>query len=116
MSGVEIWHNPRCSKSRETLEMLKQQGVEPKVVEYLSSPPSAERLTDVLEKLGMQPGQLLRKKEAIYGELGLEDTSDPDVLIRAMCQHPILIERPVVIVGDRAALGRPPEQVLELLP
>jgi len=113
---VTIWHNPRCSKSRQTLQLIRDQHVEPEVIEYLKTPPSAEELEDVLEKLGMEPRELMRKKEALYEELSLDDPSlTRKPLIQAMLENPVLIERPVVLRGNRAVLGRPPENVLELL-
>ena len=113
---VTIYHNPRCSKSRQTLALLEERGVTPTVVEYLKTPPDAATLGDILAKLGCPPRQLMRVKEAIYRELGLgdENLSDAD-LIQAMIDNPILIERPIVLAGDRAALGRPPEAVLAIL-
>ena len=110
---VVIWHNPRCSKSRATLALLRDRGVEPKVVEYLRDPPTAAALSNALAKLGVQPRNLMRRQEAPYKELGLKDADDAR-LVEAMAEQPILIERPVVFVGQRAALGRPPEAVLEL--
>lgn len=113
---VTIYHNPRCSKSRQTLALLQDCGVTPSVVEYLKTPPDAATLGDILAKLGCPPRQLMRVKEAVYRELGLgdENLSDTD-LIQAMVENPILIERPIVLAGDRAALGRPPEAVLAVL-
>ena len=113
---VTIYHNPRCSKSRQTLALLQDRGVTPTVVEYLKTPPDAATLGDILAKLGCPPRQLMRVKEAVYRELGLgdENLSDAD-LIQAMVDNPILIERPIVLAGDRAALGRPPEAVLAIL-
>ena len=113
---VTIYHNPRCSKSRQTLALLQERGVTPTVVEYLKTPPDAATLGDILAKLGCPPRQLMRVKEAVYRELGLgdENLSDAD-LIQAMVENPILIERPIVLAGDRAALGRPPEAVLAIL-
>ena len=113
---VTIYHNPRCSKSRQTLALLQDRGVTPSVVEYLKTPPDAATLGDILAKLGCPPRQLMRVKEAVYRELGLgdENLSDAD-LIQAMVDNPILIERPIVLAGDRAALGRPPEAVLAIL-
>ena len=113
---VTIHHNPRCSKSRQTLALLEERGVTPTVVEYLKTPPDAATLGDILAKLGCPPRQLMRVKEAVYRELGLgdENLSDAD-LIQAMVDNPILIERPIVLAGDRAALGRPPEAVLAIL-
>jgi arsenate reductase len=117
MTGdVTIYHNPRCSKSRATLELLRRQGIEPRIVEYLKTPPSQSELARLLDLLGMQPRELMRRKEAEYRELGLEDSNlKKRDLIRAMHDTPKLIERPIVVANGRAALGRPPEQVLEIL-
>jgi len=116
MSDVEIWHNPRCSKSRAALELLLSRGVEPRVVLYLEAPPTVERLEEVLALLGVEPRALMRTGEAPYAELGLEapDTSRAD-LLRALVEHPILIERPVVIAHGRAVVARPPERAVEVL-
>ena len=113
--NVEIWHYPRCSKSRQTLQLLQERGIEPAVRKYRKDPPDADTLGEVLEMLGMQPRELMRQKEDVYNELGL-DAADlsHDELIEAMVEHPILIQRPVVIADGKAALGRPPEHVLEL--
>ncbi len=111
-----ILHNPRCSKSRATLDLLREQGIEPDIVRYLDTPPDAAQLERILDALGMQPRQLMRTGESIYAELGLGDAAlTRDQLIAAMVEHPILIQRPVVLHGDRAAIGRPPEAVLDLL-
>ena len=113
---VIIYHNPRCSKSRATLALLREKGIEPRIVEYLKTPPSREELEAILARLGMQPRDLMRKKEKIYKELGLDNPDlSRDQLIDAMLENPILIERPIVVVGDKAAIGRPPEKVLEIL-
>jgi len=113
---VSIYHNPRCSKSRQTLALLEERGISPDIVLYLETPPTAEILSDVLNKLGITPRQLLRKGEDAYKENNLSDTSLTDQqLIDAMVAHPKLIERPIVINGSKAALGRPPEQVLDIL-
>jgi len=113
---VTIYHNPRCSKSRTTLALLRERGIEPDVIEYLKDAPSADDLRDVLAKLGRRPRDIMRRGEAVYKELGLGDeTLSDDALIAAMAEHPILIERPIVIKGEKAALGRPPESVLEIL-
>lgn len=113
--AVTIYHNPRCSKSRQTLALLQERGIEPTVVAYLETPPSAEELTRLLGLLGMAPRELMRKKEA--KEAGLDDPALTDAqLIAGMAAHPAVIERPIVVVDDaRARLGRPPEQVLEIL-
>ena len=116
MSDVSIYHNPRCSKSRQTLALLEEQGIVPEIVEYLKSPPTPEVLTGILKQLDITARQLLRKGEAIYKELNLSDTSLTDEhLILVMCDNPKLIERPIVIKNGKAKLGRPPEAVLELL-
>jgi arsenate reductase len=115
MANVTIWHNPRCSKSRQTLELLRERGIEPTIVEYLKTPPTEAELTHALADLGMKPRDLIRKREAAYRELGLDDESLSEAeLVSAMAKHPVLIERPVVFVGRRAAIGRPPDSVLEL--
>ncbi len=114
--SVTIYHNPKCSKSRQTLELLKGKNIAPNIVEYLKTPPTAETLKDILAKLGIQPRDLMRKKEAAYKEHNLNDPSlSDDQLIQAMIENPILIERPIVLANGKAALGRPPEQVLEIL-
>jgi arsenate reductase len=116
MSSVTIWHNPRCSKSRQTLQLLRDRGIEPTIVEYLKTPPSEAELTHALAELAMAPRDLMRKKEAAYEELGLADEARTEAeLVAAMSSHPVLIERPVVFREGRAALGRPPENVLILL-
>lgn len=114
--SVTIYHNPRCGKSRQTLQLLTEQGVEAKIVEYLKTPPSAEELDDILQKLGIEPRELMRKKEAAYKANNLDDAGlDRQTLIMAMVNHPILIERPIVIANNKAAIGRPPENVLAIL-
>ncbi len=114
--SVVIFHNPRCTKSRQTLQLLQDQGVEPEVVEYLKKPPSKTRLKQILKMLGMKPRELMRRKETEYKELGLDDESlSQEQLIDAMIKTPKLIERPIVIKGNKAAIGRPPENVLEIL-
>lgn len=113
---ITLYHNPRCSKSRQTLALLEERGIEPDIVLYLESPPNAATLKGLLKKLGIGPRDLLRKGEDAYRENNLADPSLTDKqLIDAMVQHPKLIERPIVINGERAALGRPPEAVLEIL-
>lgn len=113
---ITIYHNPRCSKSRATLKILEEKGVKPRIVEYLKTPPDAKTLDRFLKKLGMEPRQLMRKGEAPYKELKLADAAkDRAALIKAMVQNPILIERPIVVNGGKVALGRPPENVLEIL-
>jgi arsenate reductase len=111
---VEIWHNPRCSKSRQTLALLQDRGLQPEVVRYLDNPPTRERLSGVLEMLDMTPSQLARKKESAWKENGLDD-ADEEFVLNAMLEHPKLIERPIVITEKGAAIGRPPESVLDIL-
>ena len=117
MTDLTLYHNPRCSKSRSTLQLLEDRGVQPTLVRYLETPPTAEQLRDLLSKLGISARQLLRTGEDEYRELNLANTalSDAD-LIDAMAAHPRLIERPILVAGDRAVIGRPLENVLELLP
>ena len=113
---VTIYHNPRCSKSRAALKLLQERGIEPQIVEYLKKPPDAVRLKQLLAMLGKSPRELMRKGEAPYKELGLADENlDDDALIAAMVENPILIERAIVVAGDQARLGRPPETILEIL-
>lgn len=112
--SVVIYHNPRCSKSRQTLQLIEEKGITPEIKEYLNTPPSAAELKEVLTKLGISARDLLRKKEA--AEYGLNDKSlDDDALINGMVANPRAIERPIVVKGDKAVLGRPPENVLDLL-
>jgi arsenate reductase len=112
---VTIYHNPRCSKSRATLELLREQGVEPTIIEYLKTPPSGAELARILHMLGMEPRDLMRRKESEYREQALDNpeltTND---LIKAMQATPKLIERPIVLANGKAALGRPPESVLDI--
>jgi arsenate reductase (glutaredoxin) len=113
---VIIYHHPRCSKSRQTLALLEEKGVAPRIVDYLKTPPSAAELKTILNKLGIGPQDLVRKSEPRYAELGLKDRKvDDDALIALMIANPILIERPIVVNGAKAAIGRPPEKVLEIL-
>ncbi|MFM5728461.1 arsenate reductase (glutaredoxin) [Aeromonas veronii] len=115
MSETQIYHNPRCSKSRETLALLEQHGIAPDVVFYLEQAPSEDEIRNLLSLLGFSdPRQLMRTKEDLYKELGLAGVSG-DALVRAMHQHPKLIERPIVIKNGKARIGRPPELVLEIL-
>ena len=114
--SVTIYHNPKCSKSRQTLELLREQGITPDIVEYLKSPPTSEQLQEILSQLGFAPRDLMRKKEDIYSESALDNPSLTDAeLIDFMVKNPILIERPIVIANGKAAIGRPPENVLEIL-
>lgn len=116
MTDLTLYHNPRCSKSRGALELLEARGVQPNVVRYLETPPSASELKSLLGKLGITARDLLRSGEDEYKTLGLSDTSLSEAqLIEAMVKHPKLIERPILIAGNKAVVGRPPEKVLELL-
>lgn len=113
---LTLYHNPRCSKSRQTLSLLQQRGLHPEIVEYLRNPPTRKRLREILRMLGLRPRDLMRRNEAAYRENNLDDdTLTDDELISAMIDHPILIERPIVLANGKAALGRPPEKVLEIL-
>lgn len=115
MSTLTIYHNPKCSKSRETLALLRARGLEPRIVEYLNSPPTAAELASIVAKLGIRPEALVRKGEKVlsarYAGRNLTDAE----WIAAMVADPVLIERPIVVAGDKAAIGRPPESVLSLL-
>ena len=114
--AVKILHNPRCSKSRATLALLEERGIEPEIIRYLETPPSAAELTQILELLGRSPRELMRKGEAEYRELGLSDHDlDDAALIETMVNYPKLIERPIVLANGKAAVGRPPESVLDIL-
>ena len=109
-----IYHNPRCSKSRQTMGLLQERGIEPQIIEYLTHPPTVEELKSILSMLGKGPRDIMRKKEA--KEAGLDDAAlDDEALIRGMVDNPIVIERPIVINDGKAAMGRPPESVLEIL-
>lgn len=115
MIGYVLYHNPRCSKSRGALELLQSRGVEPRIVRYLEDPPDAATLRILLRRLGIGPRDLLRRGEEEYTRLGLADPGlDDEAIIAAMAAHPRLIERPILVRGDRAVIGRPPEKVLEL--
>ena len=114
MSDITIYHNPRCSRSRQTLALIQERGIEPNIVEYLQTPPDLETLRQLLAMLNLAPRALTRVKEEVYQTEGLADVDD-EALLAAMTEHPILIERPVVVRGERAIVGRPPENVLELL-
>lgn len=115
MADTVIYHNPRCSKSRETLGLLEARGVQPTVVRYLETPPTAEELDRILELLGMEPQELMRTKEDRYAELGLSGKRlSRAEAIRVMVEHPVLIERPIVVRDGKAVVGRPPRRVEEL--
>ncbi len=117
MTELILYHNPRCSKSRSALELLEQRGLSPSVIRYLETPPSAAELQQILARLGISPRQLLRSGEEEYKTLNLADPTPTDgQIIDAMVAHPKLIERPILVAGDVAVIGRPPEKVLEILP
>jgi len=111
-----IYHNPRCSKSRQTLALIEDEGIAPKVVDYLKAPPTVAELKNIVKKLGLRPRDIVRTGEARYAELGLKerDAGDDELLV-LMAENPILIERPIVVSGEKAAIGRPPEAVLKIL-
>ncbi|TVS11341.1 MAG: arsenate reductase (glutaredoxin) [Wenzhouxiangella sp.] len=111
-----IYHNPRCSKSRQALALLRERGFEPDIIEYLKQPPEKEQLRELIDLLGIRPRALLRSGETEYRQLGLANPElDDDALLQAMCEHPRLIERPIVIHRRQARIGRPPETILEIL-
>lgn len=113
---IILYHNPQCSTSRRTLDLLQGLGIHPTIVEYLKTPPTKTQLKKILRSLGLEPRDLMRKKEAEYKDAGLDNPSlTRDALIAAMIAHPRLIERPIVVNGERAAVGRPPENVLRIL-
>jgi len=113
---VQIYHNPRCSKSRQTLALLEERGIKPEIVRYLETPPSAAALKALVKKLGLSsPRDMMRTKETPYKELSLKDVDAAAPLIAAMAENPVLIERPIVVNGDKAAIGRPPDAVLDIL-
>lgn len=114
--SVVIYHNPRCSKSRETLGLLRENGIEPVVVEYLKTPPDSATIRRIVALLGVTPREIMRKKEAAYRQAGADNPDlDDGALIAALVAHPILLERPIVVSGDRAVIGRPPENVLQIV-
>jgi len=113
METVTIYHNPRCTKSRQTLALLRDNNIEPKIVEYLKNPPNERTIADVVKKLGIPAAQLVREKE--YAQLNLPETDDETELIARMAAHPQIIQRPIVVRGSNARIGRPPEEVLEIL-
>jgi arsenate reductase len=112
--SIQIYHNPRCSKSRATLALLEANGHAPEVIEYLKTPPDARTIRELVEKLGMKSHELLRNGESEYQSLALQDPTDEQV-VDAIVKHPILLQRPIVVAGNRAAIGRPPEAVLGIL-
>ena len=114
--SVTIFHNPRCSKSRQTLSLVQEKNIDINIVEYLKTPPDISQLKQILKKLGYEPRQLMRKSEQIYKDLDLgNENKTAEDLVIAMAQNPILIERPIVLSGEKAAIGRPPESVLNIL-
>ncbi len=115
MNTLCIYHNPRCSKSRQTLALLEEKGFQPEVIEYLKTPLNKAGLLSLLDSLGGEPDRLVRKKDAAFKELGLSGALEREQVAEIISQNPALMERPVVVNGQRAALGRPPEQVLEIL-
>ncbi len=116
MEKLTIYHNPRCSKSRQALSLLQERGIQPQVIEYLKTPPDAAQIDAILARLELQPRELMRRNEAEYRELGLDEPAlTREQLIQAMVEHPRLIQRPIVLSHNQAALGRPPERVLEIL-
>jgi len=117
MTNLTLYHNPRCSKSRSALQLLEERGLNPNIVRYLETPLSATELHELLRKLGIRARQLLRTGEDEYKALGLNDPELTDEqLIAAMVSQPKLIERPILVAGDKAVVGRPPESILEILP
>ena len=113
---LTLYHNPRCSKSRQTLDLLKSKGLTPTIIDYLKNPPTAQELDEILKKLKMEPQEIVRTKEEVYEELGLKNKSlTRSEMIDVLIQNPVLIERPIVVKDNKAALGRPPERVLGFL-
>jgi arsenate reductase len=115
MANITIWHNPRCSKSRDSFKLLEEKGIDAEVIKYLDTPPTKEELKEVLKMLGIAPRELMRTKEEIYKELNLKDEDNDEKLIEAMVENPKLIERPIVIKDGKAVIGRPLEKVVELI-
>lgn len=115
MQEITIWHNPKCSKSREVMEILQENKCEAEVVKYLEEKPDEKQIKAILKMLGITPRELMRTKEDIYKELNLKDETDDEALIEAMAKHPKLIERPIIIKGNRAIIGRPVEKIAEFL-
>jgi arsenate reductase len=114
---ITIYHNPRCSKSRQTLALLEENGISPIIIDYLKTPPTHQQLDSILRGLEVQPRELMRKGEALYKELELHDDGlSRDQLIDVMVKNPKLIERPIVVAGDEIVIGRPPQNVLSILP
>lgn len=115
--STTIYHNPRCSKSRQTLALIHDHGIEPRIVEYLKQPPTPDELKRIIQRLSVPVREIMRSGEAEYRELGLADEAlDDEALIQAICAHPKLLQRPIVVRGEQARIGRPPESVEEILP
>jgi arsenate reductase len=115
-SALKLFHNPRCSKSRQTLQLLESNGITPQIIDYLKQPPGYHELAEVLDLLGLKPRELMRTQEKPYRENNLTDPAlSREDLIRAMIEHPVLIERPIVVHNGRAVIGRPPEKILDLI-
>jgi arsenate reductase len=115
-SALKIFHNPRCSKSRQTMQLLESNGITPQIIDYLKQPPSVDELAEVLDLLGLEPRELMRTREKPYRENNLADPAlSREDLIRAMIEHPVLIERPIVVHNGKAVIGRPPEKILDLI-
>lgn len=116
MPSTVIYHNPQCSKSRKTLQLLQDCDIEPTIIEYLKTPPTVKEINQILTLLGLEPRQLIRSKDPLYKELGLDNTAlSNQELIQTMTEQPALIERPIVIHNNRAVIGRPPENILTIL-
>ena len=116
MSSLTIYHNAKCTKSRQTLELLQDQGEDPEIIQYLDTPPDVKTLRSLVHKLGLERAHdLVRKQEKEYKEAGLSKDSDDETVLQAIADYPKLLERPVVVRGDQAVIGRPPENALELL-
>jgi len=115
MSKLTLMHNPRCSKSREALKILEENGIDAEIVKYLETPPTKEDIKNILKMLGINARDLMRTKEDIYKELNLKDVTDEEALINAMAEHPKLIERPIVIKDGKAVIGRPPSKIVDFL-
>lgn len=114
--SVTIYYNPRCSKSRATLELLQEKGIEPEIIEYMDAPPDIDTLKKLVKMLGITPRELMRRHEQVFKDAGLDDpTFTDEELLEALAQCPSLLERPIVVNGNKAAMGRPPENVLDIL-
>lgn len=114
-SPVTVYHNPHCTKSRETVALLREHGIEPHIIEYLKTPPSVAELKKLVTLLGLTPYELVRRKEPEYKEAGLNDDASDNQILQAMAEYPILIERPIVVTNNKAVIGRPPQNALTIL-